>query len=163
MTQTSVRWGWSLVIGAIGGAWLTVFGKWSTAMTILCVCMALDYLSGVTVAGIFHTSPKSDSGRLNSNAGLKGFVRKIATLCLVFIAQFLDVMLGTQYIRDALVVALIVNEMLSIVENFALMGVKIPKVLLNGIDVLHNQSGEADEKPPDQGEEDLPELLDDKE
>ena len=152
MTHTAVKWGWSLVIGAIGGAWLTVFGDWTMAMTILCVCMALDYISGLVVAGVFHTSRKSAGGGLDSNVGWKGLARKVATLLIILVAHFVDMLLGTQYIRDAVVIAFTVNEIISILENCALMGVRIPKVLLKGIDILHQQAGEEDEKPPDQGE-----------
>lgn len=152
MTNTAVKWGWSLVIGAIGGAWLTVFGDWTMAMTILCVCMALDYISGLVVAGVFHTSRKSAGGGLDSNVGWKGLTRKVATLFIILVAHFVDMLLGTQYIRDAVVIAFTVNEIISILENCALMGVRIPKVLLKGIDILHQQTGEEDEKPPDQGE-----------
>lgn len=151
MTNTAVKWGWSLVIGAIGGAWLTVFGDWTMAMTILCVCMALDYITGLVVAGVFHTSRKSAGGGLDSNVGWKGLARKVATLFIILVAHFVDVLIGTQYIRDAAVIAFTVNEIISILENCALMGVRIPKVLLKGIDILHQQTGEEDEKPPDQG------------
>lgn len=152
MTHTAVKWGWSLVIGAIGGAWLTVFGDWTMAMTILCICMAIDYISGLVVAGVFHTSRKSAGGGLDSNVGWKGLARKVATLLIILVAHFVDMLLGTQYIRDAVVIAFTVNEIISILENCALMGVRIPKVLLKGIDILHQQTGEEDEKPPDQGE-----------
>jgi toxin secretion/phage lysis holin len=152
MKHTAVRWGWSLAIGAIGGAWLTIFGDWTMAMTILCVCMALDYISGLVVAGVFHTSRKSAGGGLDSNVGWKGLARKVATLFIILVAHFVDVLIGTQYVRDAAVIAFTVNEIISILENCALMGVRIPKVLLKGIDILHQQTGEEDEKPPDQGE-----------
>lgn len=162
MTHTAVKWGWSLVIGAIGGAWLTVFGDWTMAMTILCVCMAIDYISGLVVAGVFHTSRKSAGGGLDSNVGWKGLARKVATLVIILIAHFVDLLIGTEYIRDAVVVAFTVNEILSILENCALMGVPIPNVLLRGIDVLKQQAGkDNDEKFPDQtqeadGEEEVP-------
>ena len=155
MTHTAVKWGWSLVIGAIGGAWLTVFGDWTMAMTILCICMALDYVTGLVVAGVFHASKKSSGGGLDSNVGWKGLARKVATLFIILVAHFVDILLGTQYIRDAVVIAFTVNEIISILENCALMGVPIPAVLIKGIDILHKQAGEDnDSEKPEEEEED---------
>ena len=163
MDHKTIQFGWAGVIGAIGGAWLTVFGNWTMAMTILCICMAIDYITGLVVAGVFHASRKSAGGGLDSNVGWKGLARKVATLFIILVAHFVDMLLGTQYIRDAVVIAFAVNEIISILENCALMGVPIPKVLLKGIDVLHQQTGEADEKPSNEAELEIPELLDDRE
>ena len=127
-----------------------LFGDWTVALTVLCVCMVIDYVTGLVVAGVFHMSPKSAGGGLDSNAGWKGLVRKVATLVIVLIAHFVDLLIGTQYIRDAVVIAFIVNEILSILENCALMGVPIPKVLLRGLDILHQQAKE--DEPADQEE-----------
>ena len=142
MTQRAIVCGYSVVIGAIGGVFLMLFGDWSIALTVLCICMAIDYITGLVVAGVFHASPKSAGGGLDSNAGWKGLIRKVATLVIVLIAHFVDILIGTQYIRDAVVIAFTVNEIVSILENCALMGVPIPQVLLRGLDILHQQAKE---------------------
>lgn len=140
-----------ILAGAIGGIVTQIFGGWSIALTILVICMAIDYGSGLVVAGVFHASPKSAGGGLDSNVGWKGLVRKVATLVIIFIAHFVDMLIGTEYIRDAVVIAFTINEIVSILENCALMGVPIPKVLLKGIDILHQQAndGEPEEVPHD--------------
>jgi len=135
--------------GVIGGVFAQIFGAWSVALTILLICMAIDYLTGLAVAGVFHASPKSAGGGLDSNVGWKGLVRKVATLVIILIAHFVDMLLGTEYIRDAVVIAFTLNEIVSILENCALMGVPIPKVLLRGIDILHQQAQETE--PEDAG------------
>ena len=151
-----------ILAGAIGGIITYIMGGWSIALTILVICMAIDYGSGLFVAGVFHASPKSMGGGLDRNVGWKGLVRKVATLVIILIAHFVDMLLGTEYIRDAVVIAFTINEILSILENCALMGVPIPKVLLKGIDILKEQAGkDNDEKPPDQtqaadGEKEVP-------
>ena len=149
MTHKAMISGYTAVIGAIGGVFLTLFGDWNVALTILCICMAIDYVTGLVVAGVFHASRKSAGGGLDSNAGWKGLIRKVATLVIILIAHFVDLLIGTQYIRDAVVIAFTVNEILSILENCALMGVPIPNVLLKGIDVLKQQ---AKEEPEDADE-----------
>ena len=60
------------IIGIVGGAIATAFGGWDTALAALVTFMAIDYITGLMVAGIFHTSPKTESGALESLAGWKG-------------------------------------------------------------------------------------------
>ena len=50
--------------------------------------------------------------------------------------------IGTTYIRDAVCIAFIANETISIIENAGLMGVPIPAVLTKAIDVLKNKNNE---------------------
>lgn len=126
-------------IGMGGAAVSTIFGGWSEALTTLLICMVIDYITGLVVAGVFHNSPKSTSGALESNAGLKGLFRKAAMLLFVLIGHRLDLAVGTTYIRDAVCIAFIANEVLSLVENAGLMGVPIPEVITNAIDVLKNK------------------------
>ena len=133
------------ILGAFGGVFVEIFGAWNFALTALCICMVIDYISGFVVAGIFHASPKSAGGGLDSNAGWRGLARKVATLVLVLLAHFLDVLLGWDYIRDATVIAFTVNEILSIIENFGLMGVFIPPVILKAIDVLRQRTAPPEE------------------
>lgn len=128
-------------IGMVGAAVSTIFGGWSEALTTLLICMVIDYITGLVVAGVFHNSPKSTSGALESNAGLKGLFRKAAMLLFVLIGHRLDLAVGTTYIRDAVCIAFIANEVLSLVENAGLMGVPIPEVITNAIDVLKNKEG----------------------
>ena len=128
------------VTGCLGAAIAAVFGGWSAGLTTLIIFMAVDYATGLIVAGVFHRSPKSDGGALESRAGWKGLVRKGVTLLIVLIACRLDVMLGVTYIRDAVVIAFIVNEALSIIENAGLMGVPIPAAITKAIELLKDNS-----------------------
>lgn len=128
------------VLGMIGGAIASAFGGWSAGLTTLLIVMAIDYLSGLIVAGVFHKSPKSESGALESRAGWKGLVRKGMTLLIVLIGCRLDIMLGIMYIRDALIIAFIINELLSITENAGLMGVPIPDELKDAIELLKDKN-----------------------
>lgn len=123
-------------IGVLG-AWIaSLFGGWSAALTTLVICMAVDYLSGIVVAGVFHNSEKTASGALESSAGWKGLARKCMTLLLVLIAYRLDVTIGANYIKDAVCIGFIANEMISLIENAGLMGIPIPTALTKAIDIL---------------------------
>ena len=128
------------IIGLIGGAFTTLFGGWTAGMTTLVLFMAIDYLSGLIVAGVFKKSTKSESGALESKAGWKGLARKCMTLLFVLIAYRLDLLLNTNYIRDAVVIGFCVNELISIVENAGLMGLPLPAVIIKALEVLKSKA-----------------------
>lgn len=127
------------IIGILGSAITSIFGGWSAAMTTLVIFMAIDYLTGLITAGVFHKSTKTDSGTLESRAGFKGLCRKGAMLLIVLVACRLDLTLSTTYIKDAVIIAFIANETISIIENAGLMGVPIPDTIKNAIDVLQKK------------------------
>ena len=128
-----------MTCGIIGGAISTAFGGWNHLLTTLLVVMIVDFVTGLTVAGIFKKSRKTANGALESNVGWKGLVKKGITLLIVLIAHRLDIALGTTMIRDSVVIAFTVNELISITENAGLMGVPIPKTLTKAIDVLKDK------------------------
>ncbi|MBQ3124971.1 MAG: phage holin family protein [Clostridia bacterium] len=130
------------VLGVIGAAISSLFGGWDAALTTLIIFMAIDYASGIIVAGVFHKSSKSDTGGLNSHIGWQGICRKGITLAIVLIACRLDLLIGTTYIKDAVIIAFCANELISIVENAGLMGLPIPNVITKAIDVLKEKSNE---------------------
>jgi len=104
--------------------------------------MAVDYVTGLIVAGVFHASPKSRTGALESRAGWKGLIRKGETLLIVLVACRLDAVMATSFVRDAVVIGFICNETISIVENAGLMGLPIPAALTKAVDILKQRSEE---------------------
>lgn len=130
-------------IGAIGGFVAMAFGGWSDALITLIVFMALDYVTGLIVAGIFKKSKKSENGALESRAGFKGLCRKGVALMIVLVAVRLDIIMHTTYIKDAVIIAFVANESISIIENAGLMGIPVPGIIARAIDVLRNKSEKA--------------------
>ena len=123
-------------VGIIGSLVTSIFGGWSEAMTTLFIFMLIDYITGLIVAGVFHKSPKSENGALESKAGWKGLCRKGMILLFVLVGHRLDLVIGASYIKDAVCIAFIVNELISLIENAALMGVPIPQIITKAIDLL---------------------------
>ena len=132
------------VIGLSGSFIASLFGGWDAAIVTLIIFMATDYITGLIVAGVFRASKKSENGALESRAGWKGLCRKGVTLLIVLIATRLDIAVGTTYIRDAVVIAFVADEALSIIENAGLMGIPIPAVIREMIDVLKKNSEKED-------------------
>jgi toxin secretion/phage lysis holin len=126
--------------GLVGSFRASLFGGWDTGIATLLLFMGIDFFSGLAVAGIFKKSTKTETGALESRAGWKGLCRKSMTLLFVLIAYRLDLAIGTNYIRDAVIIGFMANELISIVENAGLMGLPLPGVLTKAIDVLKKKA-----------------------
>lgn len=126
-------------LGLIGSGVAAVFGGWDSGLATLVIFMISDYITGLIVAGVFHTSTKTDTGTLESRAGWKGLCRKCMTLLYVLIAYRLDLLIGKHYIRDAVIIAFTINELISLTENAGLMGIPMPQVIKNAIDILQRK------------------------
>lgn len=133
-------------VGVVGSAIASLFGGFDAAMVTLMIFMGIDYITGLIVAGVFHTSEKTDNGALESRAGWKGLCRKGVTLLVVLVACRLDIIMGSSFIRDGVVIAFAANETISIIENAGLMGVPIPPVITRAIEVLKNKADKHEPK-----------------
>ena len=123
---------------ALAGSVLAeLFGGWDMALETLLLLMAADWITGgLLLPAVFGKSPKSPNGALESRAGWKGLCRKGMTLFYILIAARMDRLLGMDYIRNAVCIGFIANELLSIVENAGLMGVPLPAMIRKVIDIL---------------------------
>ncbi len=124
------------IIGAVGTFVSKVFGGWTEDMVTLVIFMAVDFIMGLIVAGVFHKSNKSQSGALNSHAGWKGLCKKGVMLIFVLVAHRLDMLLAVDYIRTTAIIGFIANEAISIIENAGLMGLPLPGIITRAIEAL---------------------------
>lgn len=134
----------SATLGVTGSVVASLFGGWTAAMSTLLIFMVIDYVSGLLCASVFHQSPKTESGGLESRAGYKGLCRKGMILLFVLIGYRLDLALGATYIKDAVCIGFMCNELISIVENAGLMGLPVPAVISKTIDVLTEKESEVE-------------------
>lgn len=128
-------------IGAFGAFLAGLFGGWDASMVTLLIFMGVDYATGLAVAAC-GKSLKSDNGKLSSKIGWRGLVKKCVSLLLVLVAVRLDMVMGTSYLRDGVCIAFSCNELLSIVENAGLLGVPMPELLKQAIDILQRRGKE---------------------
>ena len=127
-------------VACVGAAIASLFGGWNGAMTTLVILMLIDYVTGIIVAGVFHASPKSSGGALSSAVGFKGICRKFVILLIVVVACRVDIILNTNVIRDATCIGFCANELVSITENAGLMGIPLPRKLVEAIEVLRGDN-----------------------
>lgn len=112
----------------LGAALLSGLGGWDNNLRALVVCMSVDYLLGVLIALVWHKSQKTKDGTFESNASLKGLLRKFSILLVVYVAVQLDNVSGTgDYLRMAAILFFTANEGFSIIENLGIIGVPMPE------------------------------------
>lgn len=128
------------LVGIAAGVLSWLVGGFDTPILALLICMGADYVTGLIVAGVFHASPKTSGGGLDSRVGWKGLARKFVTLLIVVVANLADLMLELGYIRDAVIAGFCANECISILENAGLMGIRIPKALGAALEKLSQEA-----------------------
>jgi toxin secretion/phage lysis holin len=126
-------------LGVCGSLAAKLFGGWSEDMVTLIIFMAVDYIMGLIVAGVFKNSNKSATGALDSHAGWKGLCKKGVMLAFILVAYRVDILLATDYIRTTAIIGFIANEAISIVENAGLMGVPLPETIKKAIESLKGE------------------------
>ena len=129
----------SIVTGAIGSLLINLIGKPTDDLIILLVLMTIDLIVGFLISAIWQKSTKTDSGKLSSSVMFKGIVKKFFTLVIVVIAFQLDKLITMNVIRHIVIIAFIVEEVLSITENIAITGIKIPTIITKALDVLEKE------------------------
>ena len=127
-------------VACVGAAIASLLGGWTGAMTTLVILMFIDYVTGIIVAGVFPNSPKCSGGALSSAVGFKGICRKFVILLIVVVACRVDLLLDTNIIRDATCIGFCANELVSITENAGLMGIPLPRKLVEAIEVLRGDN-----------------------
>ena len=122
-----------LLIAAVSAALWSYFKNLFAPLVILIVVMVVDYISGVAAAWVRH--------ELSSRTGLIGIVKKLSYLALVVAGCSIDYLvsilgeqlMGTEISIKAIglvvVCWLIINELISILENVAKQGGPVPPFL----------------------------------
>jgi len=125
---------------AIGGTAVSyLFGGWSTLLGELLAFVVMDYLSGMVAAGI--------EGQLSSSVGLKGIARKVFIFGMVAVAHLVDTAIADGHVfRDATIFFYLANELLSIVENSGRIGLPVPDLIKQAVEILKGKSGGKEEK-----------------
>ncbi|MBV6714038.1 phage holin family protein [Paenibacillus chitinolyticus] len=107
-------------LAAFGASLVTyAFGGWSELLGFFLVAIAIDYVTGVAA------SLKEKSG-LNSNIGFWGLAKKGLMLLIILLGHRMDMLIGSSVVMDAAIYFYLVNELISITENYGRLGLPLP-------------------------------------
>lgn len=110
-----------------------LFGAYDGLLCALITFVIIDYILGVLCA--------SYNKELSSKKGFRGIIRKVVIFTVVAVATVIGVNILNigLLIRDAVIGFYLFNEGVSILENCSILGVKIPKSLLDSLLQVKNK------------------------
>lgn len=108
---------------------LFIFGDIDFLLKALLTVMVMDFITGVIKAYI--------NKNISSKKSIFGLIKKIGLLIIVSVASLLDRTLSlNNTIRNLTIYSFIFSEMVSIIENWGLMGINFPKILSSSLTEL---------------------------
>ena len=126
-----------------------IFGGADKWLIGLAIVVFADYISGVIAAAIHK--------ELSSKRGFAGILKKILLFCVVAVANVVDNATNAGGVLRSLSIGfLMANEGISVLENSARCGIRLPQRLLNALEQLRGERDPDDGRPPD-GEDPDPE------
>ena len=138
-------------LAAAFGAAVSFFTGLPPIIWVLIGVMSMDYVTGI-MCGLMGKSPKTENGGLSSKAAAQGILKKMLILVVVGLAALVDYAISMTAEIEFVAVAgacclwFIASEGMSVLENAAAMGVPIPKILLQALELFKDKGGEAHEK-----------------
>lgn len=125
----------ALTLGGLVG-WF--FGELNGFFYALLTLIILDYMTGIITAIV--------AKNLSSQTGFKGIAKKVFILGLVALGNILDTQIlgGNSAIKTAIILFYSANEMISIIENATILGLPIPKKLVDVLEQLKKDSDKND-------------------
>lgn len=105
-------------------------GGFDSLIISLLTVMIIDYITGIC-KGIYNK-------KLNSSIGIKGILKKFGYIVIVILATLFDNIINdkSMAIRTLVVYFFISNESISILENWASLGLPLPKKLFEVFEKL---------------------------
>ena len=114
-------------VAVLGASIASYFGTLAAPLLVLLCVMVVDYVTGMVKAYL--------TAQLSSRIGLRGILKKLCYMAMVAVGAAIDYLLGGALVQVGidmrvemfcgLLVAiwLIINELISILENLAVIGV----------------------------------------
>ena len=134
------------VIAAALGAFTAYLSNLTVPVIVLIAVMLVDYGTGMLNAWLRN--------ELNSRVGILGIVKKISYFALIVVGMAVDYILNSTFVKinagfnigDCIgiivVIWLIINEIISVLENLSSIGIPLPKFLQKIVGHLKNSINE---------------------
>ena len=129
-------------VSVVGGALSFLIGGWCLLLTVLLVLNALDLITGIS----------ANWGSINSKRGYRGILKKGMMWVWIVVANLIYLVLLDQgftvgqIIPDAVAILFILNEVISLGENSAKLGLDMPGPVKRALEVFENHEKEGESK-----------------
>ncbi|MFJ7665611.1 holin family protein [Lysinibacillus sp. NPDC097195] len=129
-------------VSVFGGALSFLIGGWGLLLTVLLVFNILDFLTGMA----------ANWGAINSKRGYQGIIKKGMMWVWIVVANLIYLVLLDQgftvgqIIPDAVAILFILNEIVSLGENSAKLGLDMPGPVKRALEIFNNHEKEGESK-----------------
>ena len=134
-------------MAALAGAAASFFCGLPPILWVLAAVMSLDYATGI-LCGVLGVSPKTEHGGVSSGEAFRGLMKKALILLVVLLSALIDqaVALSASVefaaVTGATCLWFIASEGMSILENAAVLGVPIPHILLQALELFKGRKAD---------------------
>lgn len=125
------------VLLAVGSVISWLVGGWSLLLTVLLIFNALDFITGIMASW----------GNISSRVAYRGIIKKCMMWVWVVVANLVYMVLLDmgysigQVIPDGVALLFIINELISLGENSAKLGLDMPTPIQKALDIFNSKSG----------------------
>lgn len=106
-----------------------------TSIIILSVAIIIDYATGITASYVKR--------RISSKVGFVGVLKKLCYYAVVAVSVILSYLLQVD-VFNITIIFLIVNEIVSILENLENIGVPIPPIIKKSLEKIEKENKNDD-------------------
>lgn len=106
-----------------------------TAIIIMSVAIIIDYATGITASYVKR--------RISSKVGFVGVLKKLCYYAVVAVSVILSYLLQVD-VFNITIIFLIVNEIVSILENLENIGVPIPPIIKKSLEKIEKENNNDD-------------------
>ncbi|MGM1044912.1 MAG: phage holin family protein [Bacillota bacterium] len=136
---------YKFLVYTIGGSAITfLFGGWNQALTVLLTLVALDFLTGLAASYYEgRKNPNDQAKGWNSNKGYWGIFKKVLMFSVIAVLFQIDKLLGLSGNLSLMAGATyfyIMNEVISLVENYGRLELPMPSQMKTAITALKSKS-----------------------
>ncbi len=118
---------------SVAGAAAAILGGFDQLLATLVVFVILDIITGLLYA-VYNRN-------ISSSVMYKGLVKKVGVFILTAVAVRLDMLMGTDILRNFVIGAFVGMEGVSILENWGKMGLPLPKPLQDALAQFNKANG----------------------
>lgn len=116
--MAAIKWGAALLT--------SIWASLSGTIHILVIMMAIDFATGVLYA--------INEKKLDSSISFKGLIKKTMTLIMVYVCHMITKPMNLAFdLGEVIALGYVANEVISITENCARVGVPIPPVIMDAL------------------------------
>lgn len=138
-----------ILVAAAIGALAAYFNVLLIPLIVLAIVMLIDYVTGMASAAY--------SGKISSRVGIMGILKKAGYFALVAVGMVADYLISSALVKIGIdlkitycfgmiiTIWLIINELISILENLGELNVPLPSFLVNIIKTLKSKVEEQAE------------------